>query len=334
MIPSCDHVGTPGFVAFTHLISSTTSGSADLISSRTRRSVSPRQSSISASRWSFTSDADRPSSDVELVMTSCLRNAHEVAGGVAERAVARSPRLGCRLLEHLRARCPDLLEGGVEVVRAEDGRLHRPLRHQAQQGVALGRRTTTMRLGQHDVDVLARCPDSYPAEAMGCDVVADLEAECVPIEDEGFVGVVDRDEHGGDGDCHASTLGRGPPRCFFDSARSQAVAGVRRGRVTTMLTHAGTTSRSLWSRARYRDGVSPTISVNRELNEPNEVQPTATHASVTDMPCRSKAWARSMRRVMRYAYGVSPYVARNLREKCAGDMSAVRAIAGTSRGCA
>src|SRR3954452_11147160 len=191
-----------------------------------------------------------------------------------------------------------------------------------------------MRLGQHDVDVLPRRPDGHPAEAVSCHVVADLQPERVAIEDEGLVGVVHRDEHGGDGDCHASTLGRDPPLCFSDPARCQAVAGVRRGRVTTMVTQAGTTSRSLWSRARYCDGVSPTISVNLELNEPNEVQPTATHASVTDMPCRNNAWARSMRRVMRYAYGVSPYVARNLREKCAGDMSTVRAIAGTSRGCA
>src|SRR4051812_17517025 len=123
MIPSCDHVGTPGLLALTHLISSTTSGSADLISSRIRRSVSPRQSSISASLWSITSDAGLASSDVEFVMTSRLRDPHEVAGRVAECAVASSPRLGRRLLEHLRTRCPDLLEGGVQVVRAEDGRL-------------------------------------------------------------------------------------------------------------------------------------------------------------------------------------------------------------------
>ncbi|MGI8985716.1 MAG: hypothetical protein ACR2GM_02795 [Nocardioidaceae bacterium] len=59
---------------------------------------------------------------------------------------------------------------------------------------------------------------------------------------------------------------------------------VRRGRVATLLTHEGTTSRSRWSRARYCDGVWPTISVNRELNEPSDVQPTATQVSVTDIP--------------------------------------------------
>src|SRR5579862_6467524 len=81
---------------------------------------------------------------------------------------------------------------------------------------------------------------------------------------------------------------------------AQTVTGVRRGRVATMLTHDGTTSRSLWSRARYCDGGSPTISVKRELNEPSDVQPTAKHVSVTDSPCRNRALARSMRRVMRY----------------------------------
>src|ERR1700704_1945290 len=39
MIPACDHVGTP-----LHFHSSTTSGSASLMSFRTRASVSPRQS--------------------------------------------------------------------------------------------------------------------------------------------------------------------------------------------------------------------------------------------------------------------------------------------------
>src|SRR6476660_1258726 len=95
----------------------------------------------------------------------------------------------------------------------------------------------------------------------------------------------------------------GPAARFSDPARvgrsAQTVAGVRRGRVATLLTHDGTTSQSRWSRARYCDGVSPTISVKRELNEPSDVQPTAMQASVTDIPWRRKALARSMRRVMR-----------------------------------
>jgi hypothetical protein len=66
-----------------------------------------------------------------------------------------------------------------------------------------------------------------------------------------------------------------------------------------LVTHGGTISRLRWSRARYRDGVSPTISVKRELNEPSEVAPIAMQVSVTEAPCRNRAFARSMRLVMR-----------------------------------
>ena len=58
--------------------------------------------------------------------------------------------------------------------------------------------------------------------------------------------------------------------------------------------------------------------MKRELNEPSEVQPTATQVSVTDMPWRSKAFARSMRRVMRYEYGVSPYAGAELAREVRG----------------
>ena len=45
---------------------------------------------------------------------------------------------------------------------------------------------------------------------------------------------------------------------------------------------------------------SPTSSVNRELNDPSEVQPTAKQTSVTvRSPRRSSALARSIRRVIR-----------------------------------
>jgi len=42
--------------------------------------------------------------------------------------------------------------------------------------------------------------------------------------------------------------------------------------------------RPVWSRARYCDSVLPTTSVNRELNDPSDVQPTARQVSVTDIP--------------------------------------------------
>ena len=56
---------------------------------------------------------------------------------------------------------------------------------------------------------------------------------------------------------------------------------------------------SRWSCPPYCEGVCPTISVKRELNEPSDVQPTAMHVSVTDIPWRRKDLARSMRRVIR-----------------------------------
>ena len=166
-----------------------------------------------------------------------------------------------------------------------------------------------MRLEQDDVEVLPRGADGDPAKAVGRDVVAYLETQRVALEAEGRVRVVDGDEHGGDGDCHATTQ-RGPtPRVLLRSCsasaggRAQSETGVRRGRVTTLLTHTGMAGCPLWSRARYCDGTSPTISVNRELKEPSDVHPTAKQVSVTDIPCRSNAFARSIRRVIRYEYG-------------------------------
>lgn len=106
-------------------------------------------------------------------------------------------------------------------------------------------------------------------------------------------------------------------------------------RVSSIIWQPGTTCRSLKSRARYELGLSPMICVNRAENDPRLVAPTATHTSVTDMsPRRKSAVARSIRRVMRYEYGVSPYASRKRRLKCAVDMNAVRASDSTSSGSA
>src|SRR5665213_1630721 len=53
-------------------------------------------------------------------------------------------------------RRPDRLEGGVEVVRTEDRSLQRPLNHEREQGIALGLRTPSVWLGEHDVDIVPR----------------------------------------------------------------------------------------------------------------------------------------------------------------------------------
>src|SRR5260370_38526363 len=55
MMPSCDQIGVP-----IHFHSSTTSGSASLMSLRILPRVSPRQSPSSAILFEMSSDADRP----------------------------------------------------------------------------------------------------------------------------------------------------------------------------------------------------------------------------------------------------------------------------------
>ena len=100
----------------------------------------------------------------------------------------------------------------------------------------------------------------------------------------------------------SSTLGTRHLLRFSDPDRPGRV-----GRSACLATQAGMPRRSSCDRARYSLGVLPMSSVNRALNEPSEVQPTAMHTSVTDSsPRRSSAAARSTRRVMRCAYGVSP----------------------------
>src|ERR1700724_1000088 len=60
MMPSCDQTGVPGLVGFTHFHSSTTSGSAFLMSLRILLRVSPRQSPSSAILFEMRSDDDWP----------------------------------------------------------------------------------------------------------------------------------------------------------------------------------------------------------------------------------------------------------------------------------
>src|SRR5262249_9732507 len=73
MLPSCDHVGVPGLVALTHFTSSTTAGSACLMSLRIRLRVSPRQPPVSAIPLSISSDADWSSVVLDFFMFSSTR---------------------------------------------------------------------------------------------------------------------------------------------------------------------------------------------------------------------------------------------------------------------
>src|SRR5262245_21902448 len=75
MMPSCDHTGVPGFAAFTHFHSSTTSGSASLMSLRILLKVLPRQSPSSAILLSISTDADWLSVESDFFI-SCSQNFH------------------------------------------------------------------------------------------------------------------------------------------------------------------------------------------------------------------------------------------------------------------
>src|SRR5438128_1626736 len=72
MMPSCDQTGVPGLVGLTHFHSSTTSGSASLISLRILLRVSPRQSPSSAILSEMSSDADWPWLTPDFFMFSLL----------------------------------------------------------------------------------------------------------------------------------------------------------------------------------------------------------------------------------------------------------------------
>src|ERR687898_2097073 len=69
-MPSCDQTGVPGVVGLTHFHSSTTSGSASLMSARILLRVFPRQSPSSAIRFEMSSDADWSSVAPDFFMFS------------------------------------------------------------------------------------------------------------------------------------------------------------------------------------------------------------------------------------------------------------------------
>ena len=79
MMPSCDQIGVPF-----HFHSSTTSGSASLMSLRILARVSPRQSPSSAILSEMSSDADLPSLAPDVVMArslACILDPYDPVGG-------------------------------------------------------------------------------------------------------------------------------------------------------------------------------------------------------------------------------------------------------------
>src|SRR5438552_17846611 len=77
MMPSCDQIGVP-----IHFHSSTTSGSASLMSLRILLRVSPRQSPSSAIRFEMSSDADGPWLAPDFFMFSSCQAVEVLAGFV------------------------------------------------------------------------------------------------------------------------------------------------------------------------------------------------------------------------------------------------------------
>src|SRR6185295_17292735 len=169
--------------------------------------------------------------------------------------------------------------------------------------------------------------DRDPAQPVVPHVVADLETEGVAIEGQGGLRVVVREEARVNADVHA-----GQATCGSVTGASRFLIGL----VTCFSLHDGipAVARSV-ARRRYALGGTPTNSVKRVLKVPSDEQPTAKQTSVTlRSPRRSRAIARSMRRVMRYEYGDSPYAILNWRDRCPADMFTPRASASTSSGCA
>ena len=81
MMPSCDQTGVPGLVGLTHFHSSTTSGSASLMSLRILPRVFPRQSPSSAILFEMSSDADWPwlAPDFFMFSSRCATWRHTAA---------------------------------------------------------------------------------------------------------------------------------------------------------------------------------------------------------------------------------------------------------------
>src|SRR5687768_7421655 len=106
------------------------------VNSRSETGASPRRTSgcLSTTPAAYGVRGRRPHT-----ARLALRDADEVAGGVAERAVAGAPALVHRLLEDVGPGGPDLLERGVEVVGGEHQPVEHALGQQGAERVGVGR---------------------------------------------------------------------------------------------------------------------------------------------------------------------------------------------------
>src|SRR5713226_6422045 len=138
-----------------------------------------------------------------------LAEPDEVAGRVAERAVPHAVRLINWLLQHIATSGPDVLEGRIAILGAEDDATQLTLGEHLLHYLAVGRGCVGVgkwRL-EDDVDVrLALGPDRGPAHALVFDVAAHLQPEKISVEGERLVVVVDGDEAVTKFQVHAITL--------------------------------------------------------------------------------------------------------------------------------
>src|SRR6058998_4118570 len=108
MMPSCDQTGVPGDEDFIHFHSSTTLGSAALMSVRILLRVFPRQSPSSAILFEMSSDADWPWLAPDFFMFSSYKfQVVDVRPGLTEPAI-RNDDPNRRALERGRRR--DIVE--------------------------------------------------------------------------------------------------------------------------------------------------------------------------------------------------------------------------------
>src|SRR5580700_3831114 len=233
--------------------------------------------------------------------SALLEDADEVAGGIADGAVADPVRLLDRLLDDLGLTGLQLGERVIQIAGGEDDDRVSPFRHHLGDRAALivGDAGVGGRRRQHDGHAgLTGGADGDPAHPAVTDVAPHLEAERVTVKGQRHFRIHVREERLVNRDVHDA------------HARSGSRAGARRfliGLVTCFSTHDGSPAAACAARCRYVLGGIPTSSVNLVLKVPSDEQPTSKQTSVTlRSPRRSSAIARSIRRVIRYPYGDSP----------------------------
>src|SRR5215216_699088 len=117
-MPPCDQTGVPGDVAFCHFHSSTISGSALWMISRTFASIFPRQSPSSLIFWSIDAEADSVGTDLVMYSSNSMSPRLLDREGFAQRPdpIATVPRRQAQQTEEHLRRDERVASGGVAIV--------------------------------------------------------------------------------------------------------------------------------------------------------------------------------------------------------------------------